>query len=40
LNEIENNYLTKEEIKNLHDQPKYYQNTEFFKIKPEEIKNC
>lgn len=25
---------------NLYDQPKYYQNTEFFKIKPEEIKNC
>jgi len=24
---------------NLYDQPKYYQNTEFFKIKPEEIKN-
>ncbi len=25
---------------NLYDQPKYYHNTEFFKIKPEEIKNC
>lgn len=25
---------------NLYDQPKYYQNTEFFKIKPEEIVNC
>jgi len=25
---------------NLYDQPKYYQNTEFFKIKPEEIQNC
>lgn len=25
---------------NLLDQPKYYQNTEFFSIKPEEIKNC
>ena len=24
---------------NLYDQPKYYQNTEFFKIKPEEITN-
>ena len=25
---------------NLYDQPKYYQNTEFFTIKPEEIINC
>ena len=25
---------------NLCDQPKYYQNTEFFSIKPEEIVNC
>jgi O-acetyl-ADP-ribose deacetylase (regulator of RNase III) len=25
---------------NLYDQPKYYQNTEFFPIKPEEITNC
>jgi O-acetyl-ADP-ribose deacetylase (regulator of RNase III) len=25
---------------NLYDQPKYYQNTEFFKIKPDKIKNC
>lgn len=25
---------------NLYKQPKYYQNTEFFFIKPEEIKNC
>ena len=25
---------------NLYDQPKYYQNTEFFSIKPEEITNC
>ena len=25
---------------NLYDQPKYYQNTEFFKIKPEEIIKC
>lgn len=25
---------------NLYDQPKYYQNTEFFSIKPEEIINC
>ena len=25
---------------NLYAQPKYYQNTEFFKIKPEEIVNC
>jgi len=25
---------------NLYDQPKYYQNTEFFPIKPEEIVNC
>ena len=25
---------------NLYDQPKYYQNTEFFKIKPEEIVKC
>ena len=25
---------------NLYDQPKYYQNTEFFKIKPEEIIIC
>lgn len=25
---------------NLYDQPKYYQNTEFFSIKPNEIKNC
>jgi O-acetyl-ADP-ribose deacetylase (regulator of RNase III) len=25
---------------NLYDQPKYYQNTEFFPIKPEEIINC
>ena len=25
---------------NLYDQPIYYQNTEFFKIKPEEIKKC
>lgn len=25
---------------NLYEQPKYYQNTEFFPIKPEEIINC
>lgn len=25
---------------NLYEQPKYYQNTEFFSIKPEEIINC
>jgi hypothetical protein len=25
---------------NLHEQPKYYQNTEFFPINPEEIVNC
>ena len=25
---------------NLYDQPKYYQNTEFFKIKPEEVVHC
>jgi hypothetical protein len=25
---------------NLYDQPKYYQNTEFFPINPEEIVNC
>ena len=25
---------------NLYDQPKYYQNTEFFSIKPEEIIKC
>ena len=25
---------------NLYDQPKYYQNTEFFSINPEEIINC
>lgn len=25
---------------NLYEQPKYYQNTEFFTIKPEEIRNC
>lgn len=25
---------------NLLDQPKYYQNTEWFSIKPEEIKYC
>ena len=25
---------------NLYDQPKYYQNTEFFRINPEEIVNC
>jgi O-acetyl-ADP-ribose deacetylase (regulator of RNase III) len=25
---------------NLYDQPKYYQNTEFFTIKPEDIVNC
>lgn len=25
---------------NLHDQPRYYQNTEFFVINPEEIQNC
>jgi hypothetical protein len=25
---------------NLYDQPKYYQNTEFFEIKPEDIVNC
>lgn len=25
---------------NLYDQPKYYQNTEFFKIRPEEIVTC
>ena len=25
---------------NLYNQPKYYQNTEFFNIKPEEIKKC
>lgn len=25
---------------NLYDQPTYYQNTEFFKIKPEDIINC
>jgi O-acetyl-ADP-ribose deacetylase (regulator of RNase III) len=25
---------------NLHEQPKYYQNTEFFAITPEEIINC
>lgn len=25
---------------NLYDQPKYYQNSEFFKIKPEEMINC
>ena len=25
---------------NLYVQPKYYQNTEFFKIKPEEIIKC
>ncbi len=25
---------------NLSEQPKYYQNTEFFRIKPEEIVNC
>jgi hypothetical protein len=25
---------------NLYDQPKYYQNTEFFQIKPEEVVHC
>ena len=25
---------------NLYDQPKYYQNTEFFHVKPEEIIKC
>ena len=25
---------------NLYEQPRYYQNTEFFEIRPEEIRNC
>lgn len=25
---------------NLNEQPKYYQNTEFFSIRPDEIKHC
>jgi hypothetical protein len=25
---------------NIHEQPKYYQNTEFFEITPTEIRNC
>lgn len=37
-------YFQKDEIliyePNLYEQPKYYQNTEFFPIKPEEIINC
>lgn len=35
---INNNIILNEP--NLYDQPKYYQNTEFFQIKPEEIVRC
>ncbi len=35
---INQNIVLKEA--NLHDQPRYYQNTEFFSINPEEIVNC
>jgi len=35
---INNNIIINEP--NLYDQPKYYQNTEFFPIKPEEIIKC
>jgi O-acetyl-ADP-ribose deacetylase (regulator of RNase III) len=35
---LNNNIIINEP--NLYDQPKYYQNTEFFPIKPEEIINC
>ena len=35
---INKNIIIKEA--NLYDQPRYYQNTEFFSIKPDEIVNC
>ena len=37
-NIINNNIIINEP--NLHEQPKFYQNTEFFPIRPDEIKHC